>query len=224
MAFNLFKRREADSDTREQVLGDQGTASDVLLTSLINGERLTKDQALTIPAVAANVDLISNCIATMPVKLYKINKKTGSVEEVKDDPRTRLLNGDTGDTLDGYQLKKALVTDYLLDTGGYCYIGKYRNEVNGLYYIEPEYVVIEYNYEPIYKSYRLFVGENAYKPYEFIKLLRNTTTGAYGRGIVAELGDALQNASRGLLRSYRLRSRHRHRSLRNQRLEPLKDL
>ena len=196
MAFSLFKRRDEDKDpARESVeakVGEATTPSDVLLTTLIQGESISRKQALSIPAVAANVDFISNCIASMPIKLYKV--KQGKVEEVEGDSRTRLLNNDTGDTLDAFQFKKALVEDFLLSSGGYAYIQRYRNEVTGLYYIENQYVVIDYNFDPIYKSYRIYVGENTYQPYEFIKLLRNTKTGAWGVGITEELNEALQTA------------------------------
>ena len=195
MAFTFFKRKRDDApqaDNREQILGDTSNPSDVLLTTLINGESISRKQALTIPAVAANVDFISGIIASMPVKLYKY--KQDKIEEVRKDSRIRLLNNDTGDTLDGYQLKKAMVEDYLLGKGGYCYIEKYRNEVTGLYYVQDDYVVINYDYQPIYKSYVIYVEDGTYKPHEFIKLLRNTKTGAWGNGIVEELGDALTNA------------------------------
>ena len=62
----------------------------------------------------------------MPVKLYKV--RDGKVEELEKDSRVKLLNGDTGDTLDAFQMKKAMVEDYLLGKGGYCYIQKKRNE------------------------------------------------------------------------------------------------
>ena len=194
--MRLFKRREepvqGDNRTDGVTLGDQGTLSDILLSTIMRGESITKKQALSIPAVSANVDFISNCIASLPVKLYKI--KDGKVMEVVGDSRTRLLNSDTGDTLDAYQFKKAIVIDYLLDKGGYAYIEKYRNEVTGLYYVQPDYVVIEYNFLPIYKDYKIFVEKDQYRPYEFIKLLRSTNTGAYGVGILEELNDALANA------------------------------
>ena len=53
----------------------------------------------------------------------------GAVEEITDDNRLTLLNADTGDTLNGYELKKAMVTDYLLGGGGYAYVEKKRNDV-----------------------------------------------------------------------------------------------
>lgn len=195
MAFKLFKKREDPSDKREDyqaTVGEAETPSDILLTTLINGKDITRDMALAIPAVAANVDFISNCIAAMPIKLFKY--KQGHVEEVENDSRTRLLNNDTGDTLDAFQFKKALVMDYLLSSGGYAYIERYRNEVTGLYYVQNEYVVIDYNFQPIFKNYRIFVEEGVYQPFEFIKLLRNTQNGAWGAGIVSELAKALETA------------------------------
>ena len=192
----LFKRdTETPAPTQtnsEQILGEGGTVSDVLLEAIINGGSITRAQALSIPSVAANVDFISNCIAAMPVKLYK--RKDGHVEEVTDDIRVSLLNNDTGDTLDAFQMKKALVTDYFLGKGGYCYIQRNKNDVTGLYYVQDDYVVINYDFQPIYKTYIIYVYENQYQPYEFIKLLRNTQTGAWGVGIVDELTEALESA------------------------------
>ena len=192
----LFKRdTETPAPTQmssEQILGEGGTVSDVLLEAIINGGSITREQALSIPSVAANVDFISNCIAAMPVKLYK--RKDGHVEEVTDDTRVSLLNNDTGDTLDAFQMKKALVTDYLLGKGGYCFIQRNKNDVTGLYYVQDDYVVINYDFQPIYKTYVIYVYENQYQPYEFIKLLRNTQTGAWGVGILEELNKALETS------------------------------
>lgn len=200
--FNLFKKREDPTTERKDTnngvtLGDPGTLSDVLLQTLINGGDITRDMVLQIPAVAANVDFISNAIASMPVKLYK--KKQGKVEEITDDTRTQILNIDTGDTLDSFQFKKAMVTDYLLGKGGYAYIEKFRNEVTGLYYVEEDYVVINYNFMPIHKDYKIYVGEDTYFPFNFLKLLRNTTTGAWGVGLVDELGKAFETAYQTML-------------------------
>ena len=195
MAFRFFRRRDdaTEADNREQILGESDSPLDVLLTTIMNGGALTREQALSIPAVSGNVDFIASAIASMPVKLYK-RDANGIVSEVEKDTRISLLNNDTGDTLDAYQFKKALVTDYLLGKGGYAYIEKYRNEFTGLYYVEDDFVVIDYNFEPIRKSYMIFVENGVYRPYEFIKLLRNSKNGAWGKGIVEELSGALQIA------------------------------
>jgi len=170
---------------------------DVLLKALLNGETITREKAMTLPAVSGAVDFISNMVASMPVKLYK--RKNGKVEELENDPRVKLLNNDTGDTLDGYQFKKAMVEDYLMGKGGYAYINRYRNEVVGLYYVEDIYITVLKNFKPIFKDYVILVEGQEYKPCEFIKLLRRTKDGALGVGVTAEVSKALETAYQTLL-------------------------
>ena len=121
--FDFLWKRDA---TPPEVVSDQTPiVDDVLLQALLNGETITREKVMTLPSVNGAVDFISNSIACMPVKLYK--HKDGKVEEVEKDERVKMLNGDTGDTLDAFQMKKAMVSDYLLGKGGYCYIRKERN-------------------------------------------------------------------------------------------------
>ena len=98
--FDFIKTRD-EPQPEPQI---EPPVSDVLLKALLEGEEITREKALTLPAVSGAVDFISNSVACMPVKLYKY--KQGKVEEVEGDPRTKILNGDTGDTLDAFQLKK----------------------------------------------------------------------------------------------------------------------
>lgn len=163
-----------------------------MLQALLNGEVITRDKALTLPVVSEAVDLISSMVASMPVKLYKY--KQGKVTEVENDTRTKLLNGDTGDTLNALQMKKAMVEDYLLGKGGYAVIRRDRNDVTGLFYVKDIYVAILQNADPIYK-YNLFeIATKQYKSYEVIKLLRNTKDGARGKGVTDEISKALETA------------------------------
>lgn len=188
--FDFVKKRDTQTEITPPV-------DDVLLQALLNGETITREKALTLPAVSSAVDFISSSIASMPVKLYKY--KQGKVEEVEGDTRTKLLNGDTGDTLDAFQLKKAMVEDYLLGKGGYCYIQKSRNDVTALKYVEDYYISIMKNTDPIHKNFTIYCYENEYKPYEFIKLLRNTKDGASGIGVIVEVSKALETAYDTLL-------------------------
>lgn len=200
----LWKR---DATPPQQVAPEQtAIVADVLLQALINGETITREKVMTLPSVNGAVDFISNSIACMPVKLYKY--KDGKVEEVEKDDRVKMLNGDTGDTLDAFQMKKAMVTDFLLGKGGYCYIRRNRNDVTGLFYVEDSYITIMKVYEPIFKQYEIFVGGfedgrekqyGTYKPWQFIKLLRNTKDGASGVGLTVEVSKALETAYQTLL-------------------------
>lgn len=176
---------------------DPTTVNDVLLEALLRNEPITRENALTIPAVSSAVDLISSTIASMPVKLYKYKK--GKVESVDDDTRVSLLNGDTGDTLDGFQLKKAVVEDYLLGKGGYIFINRKRNEVESLHYVKDTDISFLIGNDPIYKSYSIQVYGRNYKDFEFIKVLRNTKNGAWGVGLCKEISKALETSFNTLL-------------------------
>lgn len=186
--FNRTKKR--DIETTPQV-------TDVLLKALLNNEAIDREKAMTLPAVAADVDFISNMIASMPVRLFKYTN--GKVEEIEEDIRTKLLNDDTGDTLNGFQLKKAIIEDYLLGKGGFCYIQKSRNYVTALYYVKEANISILKNCNPIFKEYEILVEGSRYKPYEFIKLLRNTKDGSTGIGLVDEVSKALETAYHTLI-------------------------
>lgn len=187
--FDFLRRTEERTEAQTEVTPP---IDDVLLKALLSGETITREKALTLPAVSGCVDLISNCVACMPVKLFK--ERDGKVYEIKDDNRVRLLNGDTQDKLSAFQMKKAMVEDYLMGKGGYAYIKRYRNEVTGLYYVEDRYVEIMKTYEPIFKTYKILVMGKNYRDFEFIKLLRNTKDGASGVGLTVEVSKALETA------------------------------
>lgn len=185
MSFlDVFRKRDTEVDFND--------VDDVLLRAILSGDAIKREDALTLPAVSGAVDFISGTIASMPVKLYKYKK--GKVEEQENDTRVTLLNCDTGDTLDAYQLKKAMVEDYLLGKGGYCYIQKDRNEVTALKYIPDDFINIYRNPNPLDKYYTIFCYDQEFKPWQFIKILRNTKDGASGVGICAEVSKALETA------------------------------
>lgn len=192
--FDFLTRRDVEPTPEPKT---EPPVDDVLLSALLNSETITREKALTLPAVSGAVDFICNSVASMPVKLYKY--KDGKVEEQEKDSRVKLLNGDTGDTLDGYQMKKAVVEDYLLGKGGYIYINRYRNEVTSLHYVQDIYISILKNFKPIFKDFVILVEGEEFKPYQFIKLLRNTKDGASGVGLTVEVSKALETAYHTLL-------------------------
>lgn len=181
----LFRNDVNLNDTSVQL-------DDVLLRALINNEPITREKAMTLPAVSSAVDFISSTVACMPIRLFKYKK--GKVEEIERDPRVRLLNSDTGDTLDAFQMKKAMVEDYLLGKGGYAYIEKSRNEVVAIRYIREIDVCPYTNARPIYKYVTFLVEDQVIKNYEMIKLLRNTKDGASGVGLTDEVAKVLETA------------------------------
>lgn len=198
--MGLFSRKKdvKNEETSGVLVGDEA-----LLQALTSGETITKEQALSIPAVASAVDTIAGKISTIPLKLYKETVKDGkkTVEEAQDD-RCKLINEDTGDTLDGVQFKKAMITDYFLDKGGYAFIKQKGNTAEAVHYVNAEQVSILKNTDPIFKSYKIQVNGKSYRDYQFIKLLRNTKDGASGESVREEISKALKTAYQNLLMQY----------------------
>lgn len=155
-----------------------------LLQALLGNDEITKEIAMSIPAVAACVNRIAETIASLEVRLYEKNGE--DITEIEDDPRTKLLNGETGDTLTGYQLKEAMVRDMLLGKGGYCFIRRVRGNVKSLNYVPCEYITIFKNNDIIFKEYQLEVQGKRYEGHQFVKLLRNSQNGWSGKSIIAD--------------------------------------
>ena len=127
---------------------------------------------MNIPSLAGCLNKIAGTVAAVPIKLYK--REDDRITEVTDDRRTILLNSETGDTLDAYQMKRAVVLDYFLGRGGYIYIDKVRNEVRSLRYVAEKNISFNQNPDVIFKDYDILVQGNTYRPYQFVCLLRNT--------------------------------------------------
>ena len=200
-----FKRKvknEAKEPRADENQADENQVDDILLKALMSGEEITRDEALTIPVISSAVGLICDSFAMIPFKLYekstKNDKKT--TKEVEDE-RVDIINKDTRDTLDGFQFKKALCEDYLLGKGGYAYINKKGNKFIGLNYVQESKITpyTNTNINPIFKNIELRINEKAYKPYEFIKLLRNSKDGASGTGYITEINKTLQTAYKRIL-------------------------
>ena len=193
--FARRKSNEIRADTWAEI-DTSTTEGQLLYAALVGNSTLTVDEAMQIPAVAACVRLIADTVSMVPFKLYKVDQDEIQLEEVPDDPRVQLVNKDPKDTLDATQLKKAIVRDYLLDKGGYVYVDKVGNKVRSLRYVEPGRVSFNWNADPIFKDYDILVNGGTYKPYQFLKILRNTKDGYKGVGIVEEQAKPLMVAYR----------------------------
>lgn len=170
--WNPFRRKE-----------ERATLEEILLSSGVLTSSISKDQALNIPAVSACVELIATTVASLPVRLYREENETSKVEK---DSRSDLLNEDTQDLLDGFQLKRAMVEEFLLFGGGYTYIRRNLNKVESLHFVENRSIGINKNTDPIDKKAEVMINGAPYREFEFIKLLRKSKDGVTGKGIIKE--------------------------------------
>lgn len=191
--IDLFlEKREVISETKENA----DVVDDLILKKLLSGQNLTSDDALSIPAISSAVDLLSNMVSMLPIKLYRSEVIDGNkkVTEVLDDKRLYLLNIDTMDLLDPFQMKKAIVHDYLVEKGAYVFIDKKKNTVNSLRYIDPIHVHFQSNFDPIYKDVKYSVDAKEYESYQFITILRRTKDGIKSVSAIEEITKSIETA------------------------------
>lgn len=194
---SLFQKRDDSKEEQTSNVQETTSTADVLLQTLLKSETINKNKALSIPAVSSAVDRISNLVAMLPVKLYRKEKDGDNkykVVEVLNDPRTKLLNQDTKDTLDTFQLKKAIARDYLMEKGAYVFIEKNLNEFKSIRYVEPDNIQVLKNYDPIFRDIKYEINGQEYETYNFLTILRNTTDGATGKSIVNEISKSLETS------------------------------
>lgn len=177
--MRLFKRNK---EVKERKSEDY--VKELLVTGKVDNKPVSRKEVEGIPSINAGVDLITSIAASLEFKLYKENN--GTVEEVKDDKRVRLLNDYSEDVLTGFDMKKAVFIDYLYDGNGYIYINKKRNEVISLHYVDSKEVSITESNDPIFKDNIINVRGEEYRHYDFISMCRNTKNGSDGTGIVQE--------------------------------------
>lgn len=165
----------------------QVVSADDHLAALLGRMEISPETANEIPAVSACIGFISYCIAGLPVKLYRENRTENTTEEIKDDNRLRLLNDETGDLLDPFQMKQALIADYFLYGAGYIYPEMDGNRVISLRYIRHGRISAYMGDDPVFK-YGEYVLSNGMRlrDDEVVCLLRDTKDGMTGESIILQ--------------------------------------
>ncbi len=192
----LKKRVVAKNATSEKKNRTEPITDSELLTAILGHPKILEEDALNIPSVARAIELLADIVSMTPVKLYKLKVDKGKKqsEEIQKDIRTKLLNKETGDTLNACQFKRAIVRDYILHGGSYIYINRYRNNILSLHYVKNNEVSILKATDPIFKSYEIRVGGKPYLDYDFIKITRMSKDGITGEGLLSQSSKLLETA------------------------------
>lgn len=194
----LFKRKKKvdipETEKRDDNTGfrPDDPAADLARAFGLN-EAMTFEKAMQLPPVSASIDFISSICARVPIKLYResIEEEGTRTEEVTDDIRTELLNGNTGDSLNAYQMKKAWVTDYFGEGQGYIFIDKNFLGWRSLRYVEQVNISINVNSDPIFKDADIFIADKKYFYWDFLRLCRDTKDGFKGKSIIDTNGELI---------------------------------
>lgn len=171
----------------EQVLNENSfidTADDIDLNlpSYDATTRVTRQQALSVPAVASALFLISGIIAGIPVRMYK--REGNTIAEILDDERIKLLNIETNSILGAYETKQAMINDLIMEGACYCYIGKHGNSAESLQYLPKHRVSLLDNGKLIDRQIYYLVDGNYYNNFNIMSAVRNCSDGVHGRGLL----------------------------------------
>lgn len=184
--FNFFKKEKREFSSTNSNQDD--------LTKILEGSTktsaITREMAMQIPSLKAGIGFIADLVSSLEIKLHKVTD--GKVETVSDDYRLKLLNDETGDILNSYQMKQSLVRDFIIAGNGYVYLNKDRNRIISIHYVEPFRVTITPGVDPIFKTGKLIVNGVLYNNYDFIIFAKNTVNGLSGKGLLDESSDILE--------------------------------
>lgn len=200
--FDRFRKEKA-AETR----ADDGKVGfdEALLAALLGRTTITRDIAMQIPTVSGGIDLIASIVAGTPIRLYR--DEGGKAVEIQDDYRLTLLNDETGDTLNANEFWHAMIRDYYTGKGGYAYLNKVRGQIRSIHYVEEDRVSIIKNADPIFKEFNIQVNGAEYKPWNFLRILRNTRDGAEGVPITKENSKLIEVAYQQMQLEYAMAKR-----------------
>lgn len=182
----------------EERSSNQFSYANFAITSYFgDGQTVSEASALTIPAVAASVELITSSIAQLPIYLYKQNAD-GEIQKI-DDKRVFLLNNEPNPLITGYNFKKHMVKDFLFHGASYTKVDKVRNDVISLYSLPIEWVTIT-RYRSLGYQYsaelKLNYGDavESFYPEDLIMVLKDSFDGVIGQGILLNHSETLRLA------------------------------
>lgn len=151
--------------------------------------KISEEQAMSIPAVSAAVNLISSSVAKLPIELKKIDID-GNVEKIEDDYRLFLLNDEPNESQYASTLKKRMTIDYLFYGASFLYTERKNrsNKIKSIHRLPVEKVNIERKKKDGYiDSYSIYLdGErrDMFKTVDIITMLKDTEDGFEPRGIL----------------------------------------
>lgn len=175
--FDWFKKESRA--TEANILADIANGVPPLIDKV-----LTRNDALSVPAVSVAVDWISSIIVSLPIKMYK--KTNTGYEELDNDYRIDLVNKYSGNCMTASDLFKNIITDYLLDGNGFAYVVKRGNKITKLSYVPPVKLTYTESVDCIDKVLKVWVDNREIRDYDLFRICRRTKNGLTGIGFVSD--------------------------------------
>lgn len=175
MFGNFFKRDNTEAEVLADIAEGYAPTSD---------KPRTRQDALSIPAVATSIDWISGTIASLPIRMYKATES--GFREVYDDYRLNLVNQYSGNGMTASDLFRNIITDYLLDGNGFAYVVKRGNKIEKLSYIPPFKLTYTESVDVIDKVLKIWIDSREIRYYDLFRIARHSKNGLTGLGFVSD--------------------------------------
>lgn len=201
--FSFLEKRNASESNNDTYSMQRLVPDDIFAIN-----KITEDNVLKIPSAKACIDIISDTVASLPLKLYK-EHKDGSVEPILIDERLKLLNEEANDFTKGHDLKKHMAKDYILH--GASYVAKFEkgNEILELHPLDARNIVVKKRvrngYRTVGAEIVLTTSESEainetnkrdvkFKPHELVIATNNSKDGLVGTGVIKHGKEIFQEA------------------------------
>lgn len=191
--MGLFSRRKPDvSDTEKRSIIDEDNVFGLALN--YNGYSTYKtSQALALSAVYRCVEVITNGVASLPVKLYRVDEK-GYKYEMKND-LSYILSKRPNKKMNAFTFYKLLVKDVLMAGNAYALILREGNKIVGLQYVPAGLV------SPIDRGDRIEYQVTGIKGFvrqeDIIHIMNYSDNGVYGISVLTHARRVLGIADYG---------------------------
>lgn len=191
--MGLFSRRKPDvSDTEKRSIIDEENVFGLALN--YNGYSTYKtSQALALSAVYRCVEVITNGVASLPVKLYRVDEK-GYKYEMKND-LSYILSKRPNKKMNAFTFYKLLVKDVLMAGNAYALILREGNKIVGLQYVPAGLV------SPIDRGDRIEYQVTGIKGFvrqeDIIHIMNYSDNGVYGISVLTHARRVLGIADYG---------------------------
>lgn len=176
MKFNLFKKKDKEERSYINSFG----------LSFQNLNDYNNKSAMNISAFFGALNLISNTIASLPIKVITTNENAQK-NELKNHNVSQVF-GKSNHFINKYNLIKSLVNDVVISGNGFCYIERAKNgEVLGIKYLQRNSVQTYYNSKKNVLYYTCSEIKNRYRiePCDMLHLKMWTNDGVNGISLIS---------------------------------------
>lgn len=174
------------------------TTSEELAKYLLGGidtiaiKDVTPEKAMTVPAINRGVNLVSDMVGMLPLKLYE-KKSDGSRREAKEHRQYNFIHKKPNEYQDAYKFRYMMQRHVVLRGNAYAFKIRVNGYLNRLIPIHPDRVQIEQNddFEIRYKVRMPSGIQKEYTRKDILHIGPKTEDGITGIGIVKEAPESI---------------------------------